>query len=375
MSKKLLFNFNREVIQNYTYVKYVGTIITATNTLEKPIKSAILKGNTLVNCLKPQSGYYSDYQISSTYKDFTLFKPNTLYTFINNWDKGGTLAIRSNNGQITNVNFAKNSSTLFTTPSAITNVEIYSPNGIHGGTPSDCEKWKTAFIVIEGDYTNVDIPYFEGMQSVKLPVLTTSNGDGTKTNILTVNEEVELRGIGDVRDTLDLMTGQVTERIGEVVLDGSENWVVDKDVFNNNTYRFILTIGNMIRKNWHDTITQEQFVKSNVFRSLDLRVEAYSLDTEHLTGWDFSRIVLSINKAKLSENSVNALKTYLQQNPITVQYQLATESVKTVDLSILDQNENKVSSISSFNDTTHITASSETIPPIFEGYLATKEVE
>lgn len=46
MSKKLLFNFNREVIQNYTYVKYAGTIITATNTLEKPIKSVILKGNT-----------------------------------------------------------------------------------------------------------------------------------------------------------------------------------------------------------------------------------------------------------------------------------------------------------------------------------------
>ena len=54
---------------------------------------------------------------------------------------------------------------------------------------------------------------------------------------------------------------------------------------------------------------------------------------------------------------------------------LSQEVVKTVDLSILDQNENKVSSISSFNDTTHITASSETIPPIFEGYLATKEVE
>ena len=34
-----------------------------------------------------------------------------------------------------------------------------------------------------------------------------------KTNILTVNEEVELRGIGDVQDTLDLTTGELTERI------------------------------------------------------------------------------------------------------------------------------------------------------------------
>lgn len=128
------------------------------------LASSTVYGQTLVNCLKPQSGSYTDYQISSTY-DFTLFKPNTLYTFINNWDKGGTLAISGNNGLVINVNFAKNSSTLFTTPSAITNIEIYSVNSIHGGTSSDCEKWKTAFIVIEGDYTNVDIPYFEGMKS------------------------------------------------------------------------------------------------------------------------------------------------------------------------------------------------------------------
>ena len=48
-----------------------------------------------------------------------------------------------------------------------------------------------------------------------------------KSNILTVNEEVELRGIGDVKDTLDLTTGELTQRIGEVVLDGSENWQLD----------------------------------------------------------------------------------------------------------------------------------------------------
>ena len=60
-----------------------------------------------------------------------------------------------------------------------------------------------------------DIPYFEGMQSVKMPVLTTSNEDGTKTNILTVNEDVTLRSNGDICDTLDLITGQFTQRIDE----------------------------------------------------------------------------------------------------------------------------------------------------------------
>ena len=39
-----------------------------------------------------------------------------------------------------------------------------------------------------------------------------------KTNTLTVNEDVTLRAIGDVRDELDCLTGQLTQRIGE---DGS----------------------------------------------------------------------------------------------------------------------------------------------------------
>ena len=39
--------------------------------------------------------------------------------------------------------------------------------------------------------------------------------DEVKSNILTVNEDIELRGIGDVCDELDLLTGKLTQRIGE----------------------------------------------------------------------------------------------------------------------------------------------------------------
>ena len=48
--------------------------------------------------------------------------------------------------------------------------------------------------------------------SVRMPVLTTSNEDGTKTNILTVNEDVELGSVGGVKDELNLLTGQLTQR-------------------------------------------------------------------------------------------------------------------------------------------------------------------
>ena len=68
------------------------------------------------------------------------------------------------------------------------------------------EKLKTAYIV-QGSTSTTYEPY--------------------KSNILTTPEEVELRGIGDVQDTLDCLTGEVTERISEVVLDGSENWNIN----------------------------------------------------------------------------------------------------------------------------------------------------
>ena len=70
-------------------------------------------------------------------------------------------------------------------------------------------------MLLDGDYTNHDIPYFEGIKSVKIPVLTTSNEDGTKTNILTVNEDVTLRSNRSVCDELDLLTGKLTQRIDE----------------------------------------------------------------------------------------------------------------------------------------------------------------
>ena len=237
---------------------------------------------------------------------FLRAKPNTSYTITQSHDRTWVFAYDKNKEYI----------------------KVVKTDVTSGGsfvTPND-----TSYIRLDVNTANV----LEIVNGVQIEEGSTATSyEPYKSNILTTPEEIVLRSLPNgVKDTLNLNTGEYVQRIGEIVLDGGENWVVDSNVFNN-TYRFALTISNMIRKNWHDTITQEQFVKSNVFKSLDLRVEAHILDTEHLTGWDASRMILNINKAKLSENSVNALKTYLQQNPITVQYELAEPIIKTVDLS------------------------------------------
>lgn len=312
MSKKLLFNFNREVIQNYTYVKYVGTIITATNTLEKPIKNAILKGSTkyrdidtgevldafedgrnlelvsvkmpvittrgvnlfsfnmiedlllsinFVSSFTPNSLSLQGYGRFSSFTFTLQLESNAKYNIGCHFNKVvGKIDITERVVQIENsangrvrIQTNKNDvdvSGIFTTPDdGIVKITIY-------GTSEGKQEFKT-------EITNFYINKYEDGSAF----------EPYKSNILTVNEDVTLRSNGDICDELNLLTGQLTQRIDE---DGGV---------------------------------------------------------------------------------------------------LSQEVVKTVDLSILDQNENKVSSISSFNDTTHITASSETIPPIFEGYLATKEVE
>ena len=47
-----------------------------------------------------------------------------------------------------------------------------------------------------------------------------------KSNILTVNEEVELRGVDDVKDELNLLTGEYTKAIYEYTFTGDEDWQI-----------------------------------------------------------------------------------------------------------------------------------------------------
>ena len=69
--------------------------------------------------------------------------------------------------------------------------------------------------------------------------------------------------------------------------------------------------------------------------------------------------------------SLEGLKQHFTENPLTIQYQLAAESVKTVDLSIVDQ-DGSDAELSTFNDITHVTLSSERLIPEAELEVATK---
>ena len=194
LSGDTLVNCVLEDTENDDYTSfdkdYSGTSFTINGTSEGEIKSAILKGQTLVNVALTQymtpsnnasiNGETITLDLSRQWslvefsKDNTLLIPNEVYTCI----------LYDVVGDTTNVNFSiQNASSTklhlkdvgyeFKFTMGIgnnhTNRLCYVENLVAtSGTVS------FKMVLLKGDYTNVDIPYFTGMQSVKMPVLTTT---------------------------------------------------------------------------------------------------------------------------------------------------------------------------------------------------------
>jgi hypothetical protein len=478
------------------------------------IKSAILKGRTLMNLVKkltpenhgdnkewgvqgnsnPTHTWNSNGSITITstikgsmvlnYYNLTLFKPNTEYTlFVSvGWNGVGvtphlskisTNDIPLNNG----LNIVK-----FTTASDLTVQNMSLRLGYIGTVAVGCEYTFNNIIVLEGDWTNDgNIPFFEGMQSVKMPVLTTTGknlfdvsrhgsltpqpngdiqlnsaawgtydvkyilkpntqytltilGDGTKcwmaifvdgssessnvdtsytrtfstnsngevtigiyantdkyvgysrksisieegtvstpyephkSNILTVNEEVRLSNVCDVKDELNLLTGELTQRTGEVVLNGSEDWTQSAHA---NSILFYTPLNNLARKlDYLNSISCDKLVvysdEQYLYNSTSpIGISAYADWSDGYPNENWIYV-----KYADSKGSVEKLKQWLSQNPITVQYELAVESVKTVDLKCVNQDDELIDECHMFASG-YISVSSDELAPTLEYILPT----
>lgn len=479
-------------------------------------KSAILKGNTLVNLLngdnieqRPSSntsaicGYDKE---TRTFHFITNLSYPYSYSYIStyNADKNGVARHLKNNTDYTIMWYGEKirddddsqtfikvgaSSSAYGDPNYFTNVvniktgkmlyrtqtsyedSIVRLLGIRVFNVSNDIEYKLRFVILEGDYTNFDIPYFEGMKSVRMPVLTTTgknlfdvnkgkefvynrvpftkfdgsvytihvgsvdsveiendsiilnnityantvqlqtkhyvdegvtynisiiNESGTsikvrgityynqygeilggywdrigeitppkgcnylivgytcglgngrykiqfeqgttsttyepyKTNILSTSEDVVLRGIGDVKDELNLLTGEVTESVSEVVLDGT------------NTPNIMF-----LEPNRAEGYTVFPMQISDVFPNMTVNYNNYtqliSNNFNYLVGGYLNRLagkwmcinamyfVLSISNDELESLDIQGLNKWLSLNKTTIYYP-SERSIKTVDLS------------------------------------------
>lgn len=121
-----------------------------------------------------------------------------------------------------------------------------------------------------------------------------------------------------VKDTVE--NGKVTRKVKKVVLNGSENWIDSTD--GTTVQRFCTD--DLGLKNNGDTVV-------NIFASIPsyTRTELYNSDlfgiSSALSTGNYSKsVVVGIENSKLSANTIQAFKTWLSNNPITVMFELAT---------------------------------------------------
>ena len=241
---------------------YEGQHITALDTLEGRAKSATLKGQTLVNLVPKKiidhiassdwDGYcclvQNSKQSFDQWRALQDLKPNTKYyisCYVETFEDANNKDYCLNNPSVESIfedsmiiNGVGRYQWLSTTKSELTD-EIFIVLRSQNAHARGAIKIRDIMIIeYQEGMENWDIPYFEGMQSVKMPALTTSNEDGTKTNILTVNEDVTLRSNGDICDELNLLTGQLTQRIGEDGVVLSQEVVKTVDLSDNHVYSY-----------------------------------------------------------------------------------------------------------------------------------------
>lgn len=137
-----------------------------------------------------------------------------------------------------------------------------------------------------------------------------------------------LRKIDEYSDYIDFKNGKVVRNIDSIVFSGdvSENWSLPNT--SPNTLRFTFSNGLPNGKDINIVkIISNKFVNGS--RTLD------NGDYEHIrsSAIGYPRLVsLNINKNRLTENTVNAFKTWLSNNPITVDYVLETPTEEDIEL-------------------------------------------
>ena len=158
---------------------------------------------------------------------------------------------------------------------------------------------------------------------------------------------------------------------GQVVLNGNSNEVYGVGSEGDTTNGFTVFTGFNI-----SNIKQgfDKIVLSNKFRFIE-REQLTSTDINFITAGVSSIVVINIERSALSEASATGFKTWLQSNPVTVEYELAEETI-TPYTSAQQTVYNAIKEAISYEEQTNISGSSGGSNPIFdvEAYQSTKLV-
>ena len=177
-----------------------------------------------------------------------------------------------------------------------------------------------------------------------------------KSNILSTPSDLVLGSVGDVEDTLNLLTGEMVERTYEYTFNGTEsNITLHSDKTNKMTFRLPLTVN--VKPNIDDGVICNK-LKTITLDALLTDDDVVGICTHNIEV--AQNVYIAILKSELSTQDINGVMEWLSINTPTVRVVTNEEVAKTVDLSIVDQDDNPINWMSTFKDTTHISSSSDT---------------
>ena len=149
--------------------------------------------------------------------------------------------------------------------------------------------------------------------------------------LVKVSEIKQLRSLPHgVQDEIDLETGKYIQRVGEITFNGTEDWIVGYSswdnkytYYNNNFVDIKLMKGdNGSGQAYYDAVRCPQLHRSYMSRLASALIDGVC--SYYYSG--YQRIFIS----KQDCATVDELKLWLQENPITVQYELPEPVVKDI---------------------------------------------
>ena len=149
--------------------------------------------------------------------------------------------------------------------------------------------------------------------------------------LVKVSEIKQMRSLPNgVHDEIDLETGKYIQRVGEITFNGTESWIVgyaswdNKRTYYNNSFVDLKTFkgDNGSGQAYYDAVRCPQLHRSYMSRLASALIDGVC--SYYYSG--YQRIFIS----KQDCATVDELKLWLQENPITVQYELPEPIVKDI---------------------------------------------
>jgi surface protein len=170
-------------------------------------------------------------------------------------------------------------------------------------------------MLVKGNTTGISVPYFQGVKSVNNIDFIIEGLQGEQ-NTMSLQNNVSLRACGNIKDSIDMTTCILTRELGEVVLRGNESWFSLEEIesINVDYVLFGCIVGGAAN-------SQSTSVICNRFNHKYLSGSLHQQECVYCTD---NQVRICIKKTTIGGNNITALKTWLEQNNVSVIYALRT---------------------------------------------------